>query len=219
MSLYDKRRIQRLYSDGSSYILTSQLIEEQNLHIKLTSDNQVCANKIAQEEWTSMKQKSRFTLLNEFYGCLGLLSTTSDERNLNIQHCLIFVKEAVSVGTIRKFDIIRVTDVYVLPLATDINVNMYSQQSMGQSVSTSSSHHNDIRKFLSSGNFYFSFSQEPNSHFDLTLSSQARHMGHGTEKKFLWNYNLHIPFRRLNIDSDKWLLKLISGYVDIKKVS
>lgn len=218
MSLYDKRRIQRLYSDGKSYVLSSQMIEDHNLHINLTQDSQVCANKITQEEWSSMKQRSKFSLLNEFYGCFGMLSTTSDERNLNVQHCLIFVKEAVSVGTIRKFDIIRVTDVYILQLAHDINVNFYSQQQPGQSTNTSSNQHNDLRKFLSSGNFYFAFSQEPTASFDLTLSSQARHSGHSTEKKFLWNYNLHIPFRRLLIDGDKWLLKIISGYVDIKKV-
>ena len=43
-------------------------------------------------------------------------------------------------------------------------------------------------------------------------------MGHATDKKFLWNYNLHIPFRRLNVDTNTWLLKIISGFIDIKKV-
>ena len=54
--------------------------------------------------------------------------------------------------------------------------------------------------------------------FDLTLSSQARHLSHATNKKFLWNFNLHLPFRRLNVDTNKWLLKIICGCVEIKKV-
>lgn len=51
----------------------------------------------------------------------------------------------------------------------------------------------------------------------MTLSSQFRNTAHATRKKYLWNYNLIIPFRRLNVDVDQWLLKLICGFVDIKK--
>jgi hypothetical protein len=74
------------------------------------------------------------------------------------------------------------------------------------------------RKLLSSGNFYFAFSPEIDATFDLTLSSQSRHLSHQTNKTFLWNHNLHIPLRRLGVNTDQWLLKTICGCVDIKKV-
>jgi phosphatidylinositol-bisphosphatase len=66
--------------------------------------------------------------------------------------------------------------------------------------------------------FYFSISADPNNLFDLTLSSQSKYFNHESNKKFLWNYNLHIPFRRFNVDTSKWLLKIICGCVEIKKV-
>ena len=74
------------------------------------------------------------------------------------------------------------------------------------------------RKFLSSGVFYFSYSSDPDESFDLTLSSQQRYLSHQSNKKFLWNFNLHLPFRRFNVDVDAWLLKIICGCVEIKKV-
>jgi len=220
MFTYDKRRIIRLYSDGKSYVLTSQLIENQTLHIKLV-DSCVCINKITNDEWMAMKQRSginSFSLINESYGCIGILTIASDERASSYLNSLIFVKEAVSVGSIRKFDIIRITDVFILPLQAEINTYMYQQQQSNSNTKESSGQHNDVRKFLSSGNFYYAYSQEPGVSFDLTLSAQARHLGHATDKKFLWNYNFHIPFRRLNVDTDLWLLKIICGCVDIKKV-
>lgn len=66
--------------------------------------------------------------------------------------------------------------------------------------------------------FYFSVSNDPNLSFDLTLSSQARNLTFSTNKKFLWNYNLHIPLRRLNVDTNAWLLKIICGFVEIRKI-
>ncbi len=196
MFTYDKRRIIRLYSDGKSYVLTSQLIENQTLHIKLV-DSCVCINKITNDEWMAMKQRSginSFSLINESYGCIGILTIASDERASSYLNSLIFVKEAVSVGSIRKFDIIRITDVFILPLQAEINTYMYQQQQSNSNTKESSGQHNDVRKFLSSGNFYYAYSQEPGVSFDLTLSAQARHLGHATDKKFLWNYNFHIPF-------------------------
>lgn len=140
MSGYDKRRILRVYSDGKTYVLVSQLIEDQKLQIKIF-ENQVCVNKLTDEEWDQMRPKtnsrSSFVLLNEAFGCLGMLSTSHDE------HSLLFVKDAVSVGTIRKFDILRVTDISVLPLTSDININMmYQQQNNG---APGASQHSDIK--------------------------------------------------------------------------
>ena len=140
MSGYDKRRILRVYSDGKTYVLVSQLIEDQKLQIKIF-ENQVCVNKLTNEEWEQMRPKtnsrSSFVLLNEAFGCLGMLSTSHDE------HSLLFVKDAVSVGTIRKFDILRVTDICVLPLSNEININaIYQQQNNG---APGANQHSDIK--------------------------------------------------------------------------
>lgn len=71
---------------------------------------------------------------------------------------------------------------------------------------------------LCSGTFYFAISLDPSAPFDLTLSCQARYLNQPTNKKFLWNYNMHIPFRRLNIDTDQWLLKMVCGFIEIRRV-
>ena len=43
-------------------------------------------------------------------------------------------------------------------------------------------------------------------------------MSYQTNKKFLWNYNLHIPLRRLNLNTNQWLLKIICGFVETRKI-
>jgi synaptojanin len=249
MTTYDKRRIVRLYGDGKSYVITSQHIDEK-LQIKLV-DSAVCLNKLMPDEWNALTTKTNsvrsasYSVMLEAYGCLGLMSTSlstttttsnddqSSNSNSSMQHCLLFVKEASLVGTIRKFEIMKITDVFLLPIFSDVNSNIYSQQQQQQQsfnntntntnntqINSNISYFNDLRKFLSSGVFYFVYSAEPglSSTFDLTLSCQARTQAHLTNKKFFWNYNLHIPFRRLGIDTSQWLLKCICGCVEIKKV-
>ena len=233
MSNYDKRRIFRVYTYGKSYILSSQAIENEKLQIK-PNDGVISLNKLSTEEWNSLTQSKTNSvnspsvgLAFETYGCLGLLSTSDGQPNTpkasdptgttsNMQHYLIFVKEVVSVGTIKKFDIMKITDVIVLPLTNDFYANNYNQQTNMQNPTVN--YVNDIKKFLSSGVFYFSYSVEPNAQFDLTLSSQKRHLAHQTNKKFLWNFNMHLPFRRFNVDVDTWLLKIICGCIEIKKI-
>lgn len=144
MTSYDKRRIIRLYSDGKSYVIASQLVEEK-LQLKLV-DSAVCLNKINAEEWQAMISKTNsvrsagYSLMNESYGCLGLLSTSmsNNDDSAGMQHCLLFVKDAISVGAIQKFEIMKITDVYLLPIFSDINSNVYAQQS-GSSASNSNS--------------------------------------------------------------------------------
>lgn len=151
MTSYDKRRIVRLYGDGKSYVLSSQLVDEK-LQIKLV-DSAICLNKLSADEWQQMTQSrtnsvrsASFTLTGDsYYGCLGLMSTsltgaTGDESNAGMQHCLLFVKEAVSVGSIRRVEIMKITDVFLLPMFSDINSNVYSQQS-----NSNSNYFNDLR--------------------------------------------------------------------------
>lgn len=153
MTTYDKRRLFRLYGDGKSYVLSSQLIDEK-LQIKLV-DSSVCLNKISNEEWQLMTQSktnsvrsASYSLMTESYGCLGLMSVSlmptqsgQDETSSGMQHCLLFVKDAVSVGFIRKVEIMKITDVFLLPMFSDINSNVYAQQSN----QSNSNYFNDLR--------------------------------------------------------------------------
>ena len=74
------------------------------------------------------------------------------------------------------------------------------------------------RKFLSSGFFYFKHSIDLNCKFDITLNAQLRNLNAQTESKFLWNANLQAPFRRLRVSTNNWLVKVICGCVEIRKV-
>lgn len=96
------------------------------------------------------------------YGCLGLLSTSIDQTmqpmqvfqqpvqaiqqqqspqvksdSAPMQYYLLFVKDAASVGTVRSFEVMRITDIFVLPLNNnnENNYNMYNQQVNYQSQS------------------------------------------------------------------------------------
>lgn len=130
MSNYDKRRIFRVYAYGKSYILSSQTIENEKLQIKTSPDSLLSLNKLSQEEWNSLTQSKTnsvhspsCSLAFDAYGCLGLLSTSdgqsynsSKDDGANMQHYLIFVKEVISVGQIKRFEIMKITDVTILPL-------------------------------------------------------------------------------------------------------
>ena len=204
-------------------------------------------NTLIQSKTNSVSSPCAAACVFNGYGCLGLLSTSieqiqqemhqtnqqselgsetttagdtssSSSSSASMQYFLIFVKEAESVGTIKQAEIMRITDVFILPLNTDLNTNTYSSQQNYSQIQSLRVYIDDIRKFLSSGVFYFSVSSDPAFEFDLTLSTQAKRLHFSTNKKFLWNYNLHIPFRRFNVDTSRWLLKIICGCVEIKKV-
>ncbi len=154
MSNYDKRRIFRVYTYGKSYILSSQAIENEKLQVKISQDSLLSLNKLSLEEWNSLTQlktnsvySPSCSLVFDAYGCLGLLST-SDGQPVNsakddgasMQHYLIFVKEVISVGQIKRFEIMKITDVAILPL----NAESYSYNNQ-QMTTPFSSYINDIK--------------------------------------------------------------------------
>lgn len=57
-------------------------------------------------------------------------NATSSVNTTSMQYFLIFVKEAESVGTLKQSEIMRITDVFILPLNTDLNTNSYATQSL-----------------------------------------------------------------------------------------
>ena len=158
MSNYDKRRIFRVYTYGKSYILSSQSVENEKLQIKTNESNVVSLNKLSTEEWNSLTQSKTNSVRSpasglafEAYGCLGMLSTSSDGQQFssnnfdaaNLQHYLIFVKDVISIGTIKKFDIMKITDVIVLPLNVDNYADYQNQPANNQNLSAN--YINDIK--------------------------------------------------------------------------
>ena len=157
MSSYDKRRIVRLYGNGKNYVLASQAIENQKLLIKV-DESAVCVNTISHDEWLSMQPKTNsvrstaYSLVLDAYGCLGLLSTSlaqisngKSHDSTHMLHYLVFVNNAMSVGTIRKFDILRITDVILIPLNADINSNVYAQQANNPNLNYNANFVNELR--------------------------------------------------------------------------
>ena len=62
-----------------------------------------------------------------------------------MQYFLIFVKEAESVGTVKNSEIMRITDVFILPLNTDLNTNTYTSQQNYNQVQSLRTYIDDIR--------------------------------------------------------------------------
>ncbi len=189
MSGYDKRRIFRVYACGKSYVLASQLVEDEKLLLTMLDNAEFCLNTISTDEWTQMKDKmgtnsvrspSYGTVL-EAFGCLGLLSISTqqmqhynhqqqqqqhhhhhhhhhqssqrsarvtDAPGASMHHFLVFVKEALSVGTIRQCEVMKITDVLILPLTADQNGPISPNSSNsggGGSAAGTQGYLNDIR--------------------------------------------------------------------------
>lgn len=148
----------RVYTFGNSYVLASDSVKDEKLQIRMTKST-VCINNISNEEWSSLTDSRTNSVTspsfaNVFtgYGFLGLLSTSLDQTqpmqvfqqqqqptqsqysddSASMQHFLLFVKDATSVGTVRSFEFMRITDIFVLPLNDDSNSYNLSQQSNGQ---------------------------------------------------------------------------------------
>ena len=73
MSNYLKRQSLRLFSDGKNYILSSQFIKNEHLLISVIN-NELYLNKINDEEWLLIQDKSRYLTIIDSYGCLGMLT-------------------------------------------------------------------------------------------------------------------------------------------------
>ncbi|GAB1601830.1 synaptojanin-1-like isoform X2 [Argonauta hians] len=76
---------------------------------------------------------------------------------------------------------------------------------------------NEIRKLLSSGTFYFSWSTT-NYLWDLTLCAQRQFQQCDTDNRFFWNKTLHVHLDRFGVSCTEWLLKIISGGVEIRTI-
>ncbi len=75
---------------------------------------------------------------------------------------------------------------------------------------------------MSAGYFYFTYSIDYASKYDLTLNWQLRSAHENqidlNDNRFLWNSSLLMPFRRFGVNVAKWFANIICGFVDIRKV-
>lgn len=119
----------RVYSLGRNYVLSSDFIKEK-IEIRVIN-NTICVSSLSIDEWKQLTDSQTNSVMspsfaNVFtgYGCLGVLSTPLDQSQIYqqsslMQHYLIFVKDAQSVGTYRKFEFMKIIDIFVLPLIED----------------------------------------------------------------------------------------------------
>ena len=81
--------------------------------------------------------------------------------------------------------------------------------------------HMQVKKLLSSGAAYFSWSSQGGGQaVDLTLSAQRSHTCPGAKDtgRFFWNKILHLPYIRAGISTTVWLLRIMFGSVEIRTV-
>lgn len=121
----------RVFSFGRSYVISSDFINEK-IEIRVIN-NAICINSLSNDEWkqltdfqTNSVMSPSFANVFTGYGWLGILSTPIDQsqtyqQSTLMQHFLIFVKDAQSVGTYRTFEFMKIIDIFVLPLIEDPN--------------------------------------------------------------------------------------------------
>ncbi|ESO01264.1 hypothetical protein HELRODRAFT_157228 [Helobdella robusta] len=151
--------------------------------------------------------KKPYIKLLDCYGCLGVLDLPLTRETSTSM--LALVTGCVSVGKIGESDIYRISAVNFLSL---------QNQSQDEERLT------ELRKFLSAGTFYFSWTSSTSS--SATTSSDNQFNLIIRRKKPIKtpanqpirNKTFHIPLRHFGIDCSDWLLKIICGGVEIRTV-
>ncbi|CAI9731580.1 synaptojanin-1-like isoform X1 [Octopus vulgaris] len=147
----------------------------------------------------SLAIKKNYTKAFDGYGCLGVLQIKSGETN---SLYLGIVTSCVSVNKIMESEVFRITATNFIPL---------------QSHNAEEEKINEMRKLLSSGTFYFSWSTT-NYIWDLSLCAQRQFQQCDTDNRFFWNKRLHVHLDRFGVNCTEWLLKIISGGVEIRTI-
>ncbi|XP_013387463.1 synaptojanin-1 isoform X2 [Lingula anatina] len=148
--------------------------------------------------------KKQYTKIVDAYGCLGVLtlSIVQDGALVNVLY-LVLVTGCISVGKILDSEIFKITAV------TFISLRNHPDDEARVS---------EVKKILSAGTFYFSWTSTNGAPFDLSLCAQKKHQDHDTDSRFFWNRSLHFHLQRFNIDCDEWLLKAMCGGVEIRTI-
>ncbi|XP_043673182.1 synaptojanin-1 isoform X2 [Vespula pensylvanica] len=175
----------------------SLLLERRNHKETVLFESQAVAVLSLQE---TESLKGQYTKLLDAYGCLGVLQLNAGENTLLY---LVLVTGCFSVGKIGETEIFRITQSHFVPLH-------YSQGNEDRV--------SEVRKFLNSGTFYFSWTAGQQECLDITLSAQKRSKSTTTDNRFFWNRMLHIHLLRYGVDTSQWLLKAMCGSVEIRTV-
>ena len=179
----------------------SVLIEQRGVDSFLLLESQAILQ-LGQEE--GEKIKSGYTKLCDAFGVLGNMRLSAGERVL---HYLALVTGCVSSGKLGGGEVYRLTDCKM------ISLRGYSpDEEIGKVV--------EVRKLLTSGGSYFSWSsQGPDHAMDLTMSAQKHHrFPKMSDGRFFWNRMLHLPYVRSGVDTTTWLLRVMVGSVEIRTV-
>lgn len=150
--------------------------------------------------------KSGYAKALDAYGCLGAIKFPDDTSSAKQCFYIILVTACMSAGRIFNSEIFRITGVSFYSLANG-SVD-------GNNRCT------DLKKLLSSGKFYFSWSpteKDNNNPLDLTVCMQNQGQ-RDEQERFFWNRLMHVHFKHFGISCEMWLFRIISGGIDIKTV-
>ncbi|XP_046576980.1 LOW QUALITY PROTEIN: synaptojanin-1-like, partial [Haliotis rubra] len=144
--------------------------------------------------------RKQYTKVLDAYGCLGVLGVNLGREKIMY---LVMVSGYLSVGKIAESEVFKVTSVQFVSLRNE---------------PTDEERIVELRKLLSSGTFYFSWSQT-GAPWDLSLCAQRKHQQDTeTDNRFFWNRMLHVHLQRYSIDCGQWLLKIMCGGVEIRTI-
>lgn len=116
---------------------------------------------------------------------------------------MVCVSGCVSVGKIQNSEIFCITDITFISLRNNPS-DLERMQ--------------DVRKILTSGTFFFSWTTNGQPKFDLTLCAQKSERTSNTDNRFFWNRMLFLHLKSFDVDTEKWLLKVMCGGVSINTV-
>ncbi|CAK9302037.1 unnamed protein product [Gordionus sp. m RMFG-2023] len=153
------------------------------------------------DEYFLKTLKPQYSKFYEGYSCLGLITLSFGS---NLAQFIILVNNCSSIGKILDNEIYKILSTNFICINSNLQ---FEEEYNGIS---------EIKKFLNSGCFYFSFNIKSKP-FDLTLSAESIKQNLNTDDRFFWN---KIPYSYLlqnGINNGyKWFTPIICGSIDIK---
>ncbi|XP_039262553.2 synaptojanin-1-like [Styela clava] len=148
--------------------------------------------------------KSDYTKAIDAYGCLGVMMFGDDKAGKARSLYLVLVTACMPVGKLLNCEVFRIT-----------GASFFSLQN---GTVDADSRCTDVKKLLSSGKFYFTWSAMNGSEIlDLTVSFQDQDKKND-DQRFFWNHLLHLHFKHFGADCALWLFRVMCGGIDIRTV-
>uniref|UniRef100_A0AC34GS00 Phosphoinositide 5-phosphatase n=1 Tax=Panagrolaimus sp. ES5 TaxID=591445 RepID=A0AC34GS00_9BILA len=152
--------------------------------------------------------KNSFTKIGDGCGLMGILRMSikgSQDGGETDDAYLIVITEVKSAGKINECDVYKIAAVKFLSLNREPHLTVDERLP-------------ELARLLSSGNFYFAYSNNAGNMFDLTLSAQRRHDIPLSDNRFFWNKNLYFPLERFSINADDWFVRCMCGSVIVRTI-